>query len=202
MMPHYVVFDVETRKLAQDLGCEFKPCYHSRNECGWDALKGGEGGLSAIVVWDSLEEKPYLYDDKTLEACAKHLESADYVIGFNSAEFDVKPIEGILDRRLVLKEHIDLLQLIWRELRRRNQRVKGNTLDEVGRRTIGVGKSGDGMHAPALANEGRFAELFQYCMDDVTLTHNIFKHVARHGGVIALDGSFLPLELPSELRMD
>jgi hypothetical protein len=197
--PYYVVFDVETRRLAQELGCDVQPCAHERNSCGWDALKNGEGGLSAIVVYDSLAQAPFLYDDHSLVACARHLEVADYVIGYNSHEFDIKPIEGILNRKLVLKNHIDILQLIWNALRQRNQRLKGNTLDEVSKRTLGIGKSGAGSHAPALSDAGRFAELFQYCMDDVKLTHMLFTHIIKHGGVTAYDGSFLPLELPKEL---
>ena len=197
---HIVVFDVETRKLSQNLGCPEKPCVHERNSCGWDALKRGEGGLSVIALWDSYDNRMYLYDMHTMEGLAHHLESADVVVGFNSQEFDVKPIEGILNRKLRLKNHVDILQLIWTALRSRGVRLKGNTLDEVAKRTIGRGKSGDGMHAPQLADEGRWAELFQYCMDDVDLTRELIFYIINNGGVIGPDGKFLPLDLPSILK--
>jgi DEAD/DEAH box helicase domain-containing protein len=197
--PHVVVFDVETRKLAQDLGCAETPCAHDRRSCGWDALKRGEGGLSVIALWDSFDGRMYLYDMNTMEGLAHHLESADIVVGFNSMEFDVKPIEGIINRKLRLKEHVDLLQLIWTSLRQRGARLKGNTLDDVSKRTIGRGKSGDGLHAPQLADEGRWAELFQYCMDDVDLTRELLQYIMDNGGVIGPDGRFLPLPLPASL---
>lgn len=195
---HVVVFDVETRKLASDLVCS-EDCPHERMSCGWDALKRGEGGLSVIAVWDSVDDRTYLYDMHTLEALAHHLESADVVVGFNSREFDLKPLEGLLSRKLRLKTHVDILQLIWSALTARGQRRKGNTLDDVSKRTIGRGKTGDGAHAPELADAGRWAELFQYCMDDVDLTRELWQYILDNGGVIGPDGRFLPLTLPQSI---
>lgn len=199
---HIVVFDVETRKLAQDLGCGETPCLHERNSCGWDALKRGEGGLSVIAVWDSTDERTYLYDMRTIQALAHHLESADIVVGFNSQEFDIRAIEGVLNRKLRIRVHVDILQLVWTALRKKGARLKGNTLHDVATRTIGRGKTGEGTHAPQLADEGRWAELFQYCMDDVDITKEVFLYMREHGGIIGPDGHFLPLLLPESLTKD
>jgi len=179
------VFDIETRMMADEL------------EGGFDALKRGEGGISAIAAWDSRAAKMALYDDHEIEACALHLESADLVIGYNSLSFDIPAIEGILGRRLKLKHHLDLLTTIWDALRLRGvKQFKGNKLNDVALRTIGRGKTGKGAHAPQLARDGRWAKLFQYCCDDTYLTLDIFKHVLENGGVIDVNGNFLPLIIP------
>lgn len=188
-MPHVVIFDLETRKLADEL------------PGGWDALKRGEGGVTAVAVWDTKHNRMFLYDDHTIAACAEHLESADLVVGYNSASFDIPIIEGILGRKLRLKHTLDLLTTIWNALRARGDRkVKGNKLDEVARRTIGRGKTGSGAMAPELARQGRWAELFSYCMSDTELTRDLFEYVVKRGGVNDMFGNHLVLDLPDWLR--
>lgn len=186
---HYVVFDLETRKLADEVG-------------GWDALKRGAGGITAICVYDSKTEQMYMYDEHTLEQCAEHLERATLVVGFNSEGFDVPVIEGLLKRKLRLRERYDILRKIWAALRAQGTALKGNRLHDVGLRTVGRGKTGDGAHAPQLAKEGRWAELFQYCTEDVRLTHDIFKFIRRKGGVNDASGHLLNLGGPDWLALD
>lgn len=187
-MPHIVVFDLETREMADDVG-------------GWDALKQGAGGVSAIAVWDSNTGRIHLYDDHTIRECAEHLEAADLVVGYNSAGFDVPIIEGLLGRKLRLRHTYDILTHIWDALRLRGDRkFKGNTLDEVAKRTIGRGKTGKGANAPELAKQGRWAELFSYCMNDTDLTRELFEHVIKKGSVNDMNGMPLPLEVPAWLK--
>ena len=182
------IFDLETRKLADEV------------EGGWDAIKRGEGGITAVAVWDTKHKRMALYDEHTIEACAMHLEAADLVVGYNSASFDIPIIEGVLGRKLRLKHSFDILISVWEALRARGDRkVKGNKLDEVARRTIGRGKTGSGAMAPELARQGRWAELFSYCMNDTELTRDLFEHIVRTGGVNDLFGNHLTLKLPTWL---
>lgn len=178
--PHTVVFDIETRKLATDVG-------------GWGALKAGAGGVSAIVVWDNRNRRSHIYDCHTVEAAASHLESADVVCGFNSQDFDMQVLEGVLGRRLCIPIHLDLLQLVWAST---TGRRRGNKLDELAFRTLGAHKIGDGTMAPQLADEGRWGELFEYCAHDVQLTRDLFAFAQEHGGVVGPDGEILQLSLP------
>lgn len=177
---HVVVFDLETRRLASEVG-------------GWDALKRGEGGVSALVLYDNRTHRHHLYDAHTLDAGIRHLESADLVLSFNGLEFDLRVLAGLADRRIIAPNHLDLLQLVWKAL---GSRQGKNTLDAIGRRTLGYGKTGDGAHAPALADEGRWAELFDYCVADVDLTRQLFKFVQNHGGVVSANGDLLRLDMP------
>ena len=178
-------FDCETRRLASDL------------QHGWKALLDGEGGISALVVWVSSPGRPYIYDDNTLEDAASTLENADVVLSFNGVTFDVPLIEGHYSRKLKLKCHLDLYQAIKEAVALQGGPRKGYTLEECARRTLGRGKSGVGSNAPTLSEQGRHAELFQYCLDDVLLTRDLFKFAQTEGGVIGINGDLLPLSFPA-----
>lgn len=178
-----VTFDIETRRLAAEIG-------------GWDALRAGKGGISVAAVWDSITGRIHLYDDRTAGQLAEHLESADVVQSFNGKAFDVPVIEGIVGRRLIIPIHLDLLDLIWKALSQRGERRKGNTLNEVAARTLGESKPLSGVLAPQLADEGRWAELFDYCVGDVDLTKRLFEFTLDNGGVVGGDGEILTLDLP------
>lgn len=178
--PHTVVFDIETRKLAKDVG-------------GWANLKRGDGGVSAVVVWDNVSRRSHIYDQHTLSQAADHLENADVVLSFNGEDFDVPVLQGVLGRRLSLPVHLDLLQLVWA---RTTGRRFGNKLDELAQRTLGSNKSADGTLAPALADEGRWGELFEYCALDVQLTRDLFSFAQKYGGCITPNGEILLLDLP------
>jgi DEAD/DEAH box helicase domain-containing protein len=190
-MPRIIVFDVETRKWASDLDPE-------NIEAGWDALRAGKGGASAICLYDSELDWCYTYDDNTTQAAAKHLEAADLIVGFRSEKFDVPVVEGLLGRRLRIRQHYD----IYTEIARTNAERglvggKGDfTLNSVAKRNLGRGKIDHGANARNLCMQGRFGALFNYCLDDVHLTRDLFAHICRDGGLINLGGGFLPLPVP------
>ena len=121
-MSRILYFDLETRLLAADLNP------HDR-EAGWAALRAGEGGISALAIFDSMLNWAYLYDDHSINAAVAHLEQADVVVGFASKTFDVPVIEGILGRKLTLNYHYDILDEASRAYaaqghRRHNQQVR------------------------------------------------------------------------------
>jgi len=180
------VFDLETRKLASEL-----------DPHGWDKLKRGEGGVSALAIYDSEDKWVHLYDDTEIESVVAHLELADIVVGWNSKEFDVPVVEGLASRRLNLQKHIDLFVCTRVAITARGlpHRRGDYTLGSVSERTLGRNKLEKGEHAPVLANEGKWARLFRYCMDDVRLTRDLYKHILAEGGIISAQGTFLPLTL-------
>lgn len=163
-----VFLDIETRALAQDVG-------------GWLALKNGDGGMSCAITIADPGHIVRVWDDHTTEALAAYLESADTVVTWNGFRFDLRVIEGLLGRALLLREHIDL---------KLERRAKG--LDDEAQKILGRGKTGHGEDAPSLATEGRWAELIQYCIDDVELTRDIYYATledSTHGQKDATDHS-------------
>jgi DEAD/DEAH box helicase domain-containing protein len=179
--PHIVVWDLETRKLAKDL------------PEGWADLKAGKGGISVLCIYDNFSGRVHFYDEATLELAAQHLESAHAVCSFNGEDFDLPVLQGVLGRRVLIPTSLDLLQLVWASIVGRR---KGNKLDEIANRTLGVNKIGNGILAPRLADTGRWAELFEYCSHDVYLTRDLFIFAQQHGGVVGIDGEIIQLQLP------
>ena len=195
MRPRIIFFDIESRKWASDL----RP---DDIDAGWDDLRSGKGGASAIAIYDTSTKFVHLYDDHCAEAAFRHLEAADLVVGFCSEKFDVPCIEGLVGRRLRLPAHFD----IYVELARANASrgitgQKGDfTLDRLSKRNLGRGKIDHGANARELARTGQWGKLFNYCADDVHLTRDLFARICRDGGLMNLGGKFTPLVVPERFR--
>ena len=194
MEPHIVFVDSETRKSPLAL--------HENKEIAWELARQGKAGLSAIVVLDGRDNWPYLYDDSCIQEVVAHLESADVVVGFSSSEFDIPAIEGILGRKVAIKDHIDIYGLVREALGERAQQGRAGEykLGAITKRTLGRGKLENGSYAPDMAFKGEWARLFKYCMDDTRLTRDLFRYIQSEGGIISINRTFLPIKLPEYLR--
>ena len=182
-----VYFDLEIRNSIESCG-------------GWEGAIS-QGGVSALCLWDSIDENAVFYDDHCLDTAALHLEDADVVVSFNGKAFDVPLIERHLRRTLHLKEHIDVFELAKKGLERYGKPWKGNGLDALSSKTVHRGKNGVGSHAPQLVAEGHWAELFTYCLRDVVLTRDLLTFARRNGYIFDKDGQVLPLDVPSWLQL-
>lgn len=189
-----VTFDIETRLGPEDLD--------SDRERGWEKLRNGEGGISAICIYDDEENWLYNYDDHSIESAARHLEASDLIVGFYTEKFDVPCFEGVLGRKLAIKSHYDIYTEIAAANARKGRpgRRGENTLDAVCRRTIGRGKNNHGSHVKDLIKESRYGELFNYCANDVKLTYDLFMFILDHGGVQGINNSFLPVHIPEWIK--
>lgn len=196
-MTRILFFDLETRLHAEDL--------HPENrDAGWAALRSGEGGVSALAIYDSETNWCYVYDDHSIQSAVMFLEKADVVVGFASKNFDVPVIEGLIGRKLALNYHYDILEEATRAYTLSGgKRAKGDfTLDNVCKRTLGRGKIEHGSHAKQLATEGRFGELFNYCLDDVHLTHDLFQFIREHNGIVGPSKGLIHMPLPPWLTSE
>lgn len=163
-------------------------------ECpnGWAGARRGECGVSALVIWDSTTGRYHLYDASTLERAVEHLNAADRIVTWNGKDFDVPIIEALTSQK-VRSQHIDLLEMVWNAL---GHKTKGYKLGAVALRTLGLTKNGEGVAAPSLVKQDRFAELFDYCLNDVHLTRRLWEHVQSKLFVIAVNGEPLVLMVP------
>lgn len=194
MAPRIIYFDIETRLWASDLDKEDE-------QHGWELLRQGKGGASAIALFDTKTDWCHTYDDMSARACGLHLEQADMLVSFRGEAFDVPVMEGLLGRKLAIRQHFD----IYTEMARANAERgvvggKGDfTLGAVAKRNLGRGKIDSGENAKHLTATGQFGKLFNYCLSDVELTRALFRRICRDGGIINLGGGFLPLTVPEHI---
>jgi hypothetical protein len=174
------VFDLEIKTPIKD-------CTH-----GWQSHD--EMGVSCMVVWDYAEMRCRVFDDLNISEAAKMLCNYDVVVGFNTVGFDWKVLRSTYPefqqpdpgRR---SADYDILREIWISLRLDPDHFQPSThggykLDDVAFETIGMRKSGDGAHAPELFQAGKYAELIDYCIQDVNIERQLFEFVAKHGYVV------------------
>lgn len=171
-----LIWDLEIRDPVEDKG--------------WEAARNGQCGISCIVIWDSDSGRYHLYDEHRLEEAVDHLNSADLLVGYNTLNFDSNVVFGVTGRFLTVPQY-DILSKIWDALAHRK---KGYKLDEVATATLNMGKSGNGEFATALYAQKRFGELFDYCLNDVFLTKELYNHIVDLGWIKGADGQELHIE--------
>lgn len=194
-MGKVVVFDLETRLDTKDLSPDDE-------QYGWKLLREGKGGISALVIYDYSQDWVYIYDENSIQSAVAHLEFADVVVGYFSAKFDVPVIEGIIGRKLQLREHLDLYQEISSASAKKGHigRRGDFTLDTVAKRCLGHGKINSGKMVSSLIKDGRYADVFNYCAHDVKITRDVFDYIIEHKGIQGLNNSWLAVSIPEWIR--
>lgn len=159
----YVVFDVETRLSAAEVG-------------GWSRLE--RMGVSVAVLYDSRDDAFTAYTQERIPEMVERMASAALVVGFNSVRFDYPVLQPFTDFPLHTLPSLDLLAEIHRRL---SYRV---SLDNVARATLNVPKSADGLAALRWWKEGRTDLIEQYCQKDVEITRDVYRHAVEHKHVL------------------
>lgn len=151
--PRLVYFDLETQRLAQDVG-------------GWRNIH--LMGLSVGVVYDSLEERYRHYTEDEVDGLIDHLKKADLVVGFNVRRFDYTVLNAYTTDDLLELCTFDILEDIHKRL---GFRIG---LDHLARATLNQCKLADGIQAVKWFREGEMKKLAEYCQQDVTATRDLF----------------------------
>ena len=81
-VPRVQYFDLETQKSAEDVG-------------GWDNIH--KMGLAVGVVWDSLDQEFFTYEEKDASQLVEKLRTADLAVGFNIVGFDYTVLQPYSD---------------------------------------------------------------------------------------------------------
>jgi hypothetical protein len=187
------VFDAEIKKRIEDC---------SR---GWQSHD--EMGISCLVLFDYATMRYRVFDDRNADEAESILYNYDWVVGFNTVGFDWKLVraswpQAIKDRRMGpvptgdrtitvqedgrISRDFDILREIWISLgvdpdNFRPETHGGYKLDDVAWDTIRMRKTGDGAKAPRLYQEGRIAELLDYCIEDVRIEKTLFEFIVKNG---------------------
>ena len=176
---HYVVFDVETRRSAAEVG-------------GWH--KAGQMGVSVAVLYDSLADDYFSYSQDELPALFERLRAADLVVGFNSLRFDYAVLAPFAPYELRGLPGLDLLQRVQERL---NYRI---SLNNLGQASLGEPKSADGLQALQWWKEGRYEEIAAYCRKDVDLTHRLYLFGLREGYLLFSNKAGQRVRVPVDFR--
>ncbi|MFW6210122.1 MAG: ribonuclease H-like domain-containing protein [Patescibacteria group bacterium] len=162
----YIVFDLETQNIFQDVG--------SNDPTALD--------ISVATVYDSETDHYTTVTIDEIDQLWPIIEQADALVGYNSNHFDIPLLNKYYPGDLTQIKSIDLLEDIKRSLGRRLR------LDSVAAATVGAKKSADGLQAVRWWREGKIAEIKKYCEQDVKVTKNVFEYARANGHVKFKDG--------------
>lgn len=162
----YIVFDLETQNIFQDVG--------SNDPTALD--------ISVATVYDSGTDTYTTVTIDELSTLWPIIEHADALVGYNSNHFDIPLLNKYYPGDLTHIKSIDLLESIRASLGRRLR------LDSVAQATVGAKKSADGLQAVRWWREGKIKEIMKYCEQDVKVTKKVFDYAMEHGHVLYKDG--------------
>ncbi len=166
---HYLVVDLETQNLVQDVG-------------GWgniDKLK-----ISIACAYDSKTDQYLSFKENEIgklnDLCEDRL-----IVGYNIRGFDLIILKAYgLDL-----EGLDVFDIMYDV--QTLTRQKFLKLETLAQGTLNAGKSADGLMAVEWWKKGEIDKIIQYCQQDVQVTRDIFEY-GRKNGIVKLrraDGS-------------
>ena len=167
-------FDLETQKSADDVG-------------GWGNIH--KMRLAVGVVWDSIDQDYFVYEEKDAKILVEKLQTADLVIGFNVIGFDYTVLQPYSDFDLQEINTFDMLVDVKKLL---NFRL---SLNHLAQHTLNTKKSADGLMSLQWYKEGKIDKIIHYCKQDVEITRDLFLYGEKHGYVNYQSRSGNPLQL-------
>ena len=167
-------FDLETQKSADDVG-------------GWGNIHKMK--LAIGVVWDSIDQDYFVYEEKDAKTLVEKLRTADLVIGFNVIGFDYTVLQPYSDFDLQEINTFDMLVDVKKLL---NFRL---SLNHLAQHTLNAKKSADGLMSLQWYKEGKIDKIIHYCKQDVEITRDLFLYGEKHGHVNYQSRSGNPLQL-------
>ncbi|MBI5569361.1 MAG: DEAD/DEAH box helicase [Desulfomonile tiedjei] len=157
--PRIVVFDLETQKLADEVG-------------GWRHV--AKMGLALAVIHTEQDGFRTFTEDAVADLITA-LKDADLVVGFNQLRFDYEVLAAYTHETLRNLPNLDILAEVEAALGFRL------SLDHLAGCTLGAKKSGSGLDAVKWFREGKMDLLEQYCRDDVRLTRDLYRFGCENG---------------------
>ena len=167
-------FDLETQKSADEVG-------------GWGNIH--KMRLAVGVVWDSIDQDYFVYEEKDAKILVEKLQKADLVIGFNIIGFDYTVLQPYSDFDLQEINTFDMLVDVKKLL---NFRL---SLNHLAQHTLNAKKSADGLMSLQWYKEGKIDKIIHYCKQDVEITRDLFLYGEKHGHVNYQSRSGNPLQL-------
>ncbi len=147
--------------------------------------------ISVLGFYDYNKDEIKIVREDQLSQFFKAAESASYLVGFNIHRFDLRVLQPYYSGDIFSLPSFDMLSDI------KQKAGKRFSLNDLVRETLGKEKSGHGLEAIRLYQEGEWSRLESYCRDDVVLTKELFEYGVRNKKI------FYPTDTGrEELRVD
>jgi DEAD/DEAH box helicase domain-containing protein len=164
MAKDVLVYDIETKETFQDTGGRDPQKLH----------------ISVIGAYSYLEKRLIGFTESNLPEFWRRLEQCELLIGFNNHGFD-DLVCAVYFPEIDKVPSLDLMSNVAAQL---GFRIK---LDNLAQATLGTAKSGDGLKAIKLYQEGKIDELLSYCLDDVKITKELYEYGKENGKLYYTD---------------
>ena len=158
-MKDTIVIDIETKNTFADVGRD----------------NFGELQISVVGVYSYNKNEYVAYEEHEMEKLGELLKEAELIVGFAITRFDLPVMAKHFDFDLFAVPRIDLLDEIELSIGKRI------SLDLLAKENLGYGKSGTGLEAPNLYEQGRIDELKKYCLQDVQVTKELYDLAKKQG---------------------
>ena len=159
-----LVIDVETKKSFAEVGGE-------RNI--------RQLGISIAGVYSYGKNQFFAFEERELDRLEALVRSAHHIIGFNINHFDIPVMEAYLPEGAF--SHVQITDIYADAVAFLGHRVG---LGALGKATLGVGKSGNGLEALQWFREGKIEQIKTYCLDDVKITRDLYEYGKQRGHVL------------------
>jgi len=131
-------------------------------------------GVTVVGVYNYEDKQFKIYRESTLNQLFPVIENSSYVIGFNNRSFDLPVLQAYYPGDLKKMPVFDILEDVRDKIGRRL------SLNDLISATLGLKKSGHGLMAIDYYREGKWEELEKYCLDDVSLTKDLFEYGVKN----------------------
>jgi len=155
-----IVIDIETKNTFFDVG-------------GKENLKDLDVSLACVYSYNQGDFLSFR-DDK-LKELGPMLQDAGLVIGFSINRFDLPILNKYFNFNLLSVPTLDLLDEVEESY---GHRI---SLDILAKTNLGIGKTNHGLDAIKFYNEGDWASLEKYCLQDVLITRDLYELAKKQG---------------------
>lgn len=159
---NYVVFDIETRNVFQDVG-KADPALLD---------------ISVVGIYEKATDAYTSYTQEEFGAMWPIIEKAEMLVGYNSDHFDIPLLDKYYPGDLTKIKSLDLLKEIRDIIGRRVR------LDQVAGGTLGKKKNGHGLEAVEWWKKAEIDKIRKYCLMDVKITKELFEYALQNNELI------------------
>lgn len=148
-------FDLESQRLFQEVGSR-------------DPMK-----LGLAIAGILSNKKHEFFQENQVQELLKTLIKADLIVGHNLLGFDYLVLQPYTEKNI-----LELLKPKTFDMMLELEKLTGRwiSLDDLGKRNLGMAKTIDTLKVPKMWRDGKHQEVKDYLLNDLLMTEAIFNH--------------------------